>query len=201
MKRDKQSGLTETERADRRLIVVTGGGLVVGSMILAACGDDDSSAVANTAAGTGTNTDTPAKEMLMDEFATADAKTGVPVPDALKALFNNADEVRVQKFPCLLPGMESKAVHFNAGARTVPHKHAGGQHIIITEGTGVFGDEAGVHIVKAGDVIANPPTGWHWHGALPSEAMSHVTVEAPGLDLDVEPRDYDEVYTKDLGKS
>ncbi len=29
--------------------------------------------------------------------------------------------------------------------------------------------------------------------------MSHVTIEAPGLDLDVERRDYDEVYTEDLG--
>lgn len=55
------------------------------------------------------------------------------------------------------------------------------------------------HIVKAGDVITSPAGAWHWHGALPSEPMSHVTVEDPGLDLDVPRGDYDEVYTPDLG--
>lgn len=191
---DTQVSDAEPGLITRRRIVVTGGGLVVGSMVLAACGDDESSSLQAQGAGTTT------KELKVDEFATADAAKGVPVPDQLKALFNKPDEVRVQKLPCLLPGLESKAVHFNAGARTVPHKHAQGQHIIITEGEGVVADETGVRIVKAGDIIANPPTGWHWHGALPSKAMSHVTVEFPGLDLEVEQRDYDEAYPKDLGK-
>ena len=135
----------------------------------------------------------------MDEFATADAAKGVPVPDPLKALFNNADDVRVQKLPCALPGLDSKVVHFAAGARTMPHRHSEGQHIIIVDGVGVVGDENGVHVVHTGDVITNPPGGWHWHGATPTTAMSHVTVEDPGLDLDVEQRDWAEVYTPDLG--
>lgn len=135
----------------------------------------------------------------MDEFATVDREQGIPVPEQLKALFNNADDVRVQKLPCALPGLVSKAVHFSAGARTVPHKHTHGQHIVITDGVGVIADENGVKIVRAGDVIANPPTGWHWHGALPSTAMSHVTVEDPGLDLDVEQRDWEQAYPSDLG--
>ena len=35
---------------------------------------------------------------------------------------------------------------------------------------------------------------------VPTQSMSHVTVEYPGLDLDVERRDY-EVYTADLGSA
>ncbi len=136
----------------------------------------------------------------MDEFATVDANQGSPVPEKLTALFNDAEKVRVQALPCALPGLDSKAVHFAAGARTMPHRHADGQHIIVTDGVGVVADENAVQVVRAGDVVTNPPGAWHWHGATPTTAMSHVTVEDPGLDLDVERRDWDEVYTTDLGK-
>ena len=96
--------------------------------------------------------------------------------------------------------MTSKAVHFSAGARTRPHRHTQGQHLVITSGTGVVGDEQGLHVVRPGDVVASPPGGWHWHGAVPGTAMTHVTVEDPGLELDVEQRDWAEVYTDDLGR-
>jgi len=135
----------------------------------------------------------------MDEFATADAGKGGPVPESLQALFNDAQQVRVQKLPCALPGLGSKAVHFSAGARTRPHVHTLGQHIVVVSGAGVVGDEDGVHLVQPGDVVTSPPGGWHWHGALPGSPMSHVTVEDPGLDLDVPQRDWAEVYTDDLG--
>lgn len=135
----------------------------------------------------------------MDEFATVDVNQGNPPPQKLEALFNDPEQVRVQALPCALDGLSSKAVHFPAGIRTNPHVHTRGQHIIVTHGTGVVGDERGVHIVRAGDVITSPPGGWHWHGALPTSSMSHVTVEDPGLELDVERRDYDDVYTTNLG--
>jgi len=135
----------------------------------------------------------------MDEFATADANLGKPVPDKLTALFNDAGKVHVQALPCALPGLDSKVVHFGAGARTVPHRHTQGQHIVVTSGVGVVADEGSVHVVRAGDVVTSPPGGWHWHGALPSAPMSHVTVEDPGLDLDVERRDWDDAYPPDLG--
>lgn len=134
----------------------------------------------------------------MDEFATVDVTQGNPPPEQLQALFNDPGQVRVQKLPCALEGLTSKAVHFPAGVRTNPHVHTRGQHIIVTSGTGVVGDESGVTVVRAGDVITSPPGAWHWHGALPGEAMSHVTVEDPGLELDVERRDWDEAYTADL---
>lgn len=135
----------------------------------------------------------------MDEFATVDVSRGNPPPEKLQALFSDPEQVRVQALPCSLEGMSSKAVHFPAGVRTNPHVHTNGQHLIVTEGIGVVGDESGVHVVRAGDVISNPPGAWHWHGAVPTQSMTHVTVEEPGLDLDVERGDYDEVYTDDLG--
>ena len=135
----------------------------------------------------------------MDSFATADATAGKPVPDALTALFEDAGKVRVQPLPCELPDVGSKAVHFEAGARTRPHRHTRGQHIVVVSGVGVVADETQVKVVRAGDVISSPPGAWHWHGATPTSAMSHVTVEDPGLDLDVEQRDWADAYPPDLG--
>ena len=135
----------------------------------------------------------------MDSFATADPAQGGPVPDRLTALFEDAGKVRVQSLPCELPDVGSKAVHFEAGARTRPHRHTRGQHIVVVSGTGVVADEEQVRVVRVGDVVSSPPGAWHWHGATPTSAMSHVTVEDPGLDLDVEQRDWAEVYTPDLG--
>jgi len=135
----------------------------------------------------------------MDQFGTI-AVGGDPVPDQLRSLFNNPDDVRVQQLPCELPDQDSLAVHFGAGARTVPHKHHNGQHLVITDGVGVVADDKGVHVVRTGDVISNPPGTWHWHGAIPSTAMTHLTVETPGdFDLDVERRDWDDAYGPNLG--
>ena len=49
-------------------------------------------------------------------------------------------------------------------------------------------------------MVSNPPGAWHWHGATPGAAATHVTFEAPGdFDLDVERRDWDDTYGPDLG--
>jgi len=136
----------------------------------------------------------------MDQIGTVTNDGGNPVPDQLRALFNKPDDVRVQELPCELPDKGSLAVHFGAGARTVPHKHHDGQHLIVTDGVGVVADEKGVHVVHTGDVISNPPGTWHWHGATPNSAVTHVTVETPGdFDLDVESRDWADTYSSTLG--
>lgn len=135
----------------------------------------------------------------MDQFDSADPASAKPVPEKLVSLFNDASKVRVQQLPCELAGISSKAVHFEAGARTMPHRHEKGQHIVVTAGVGVVADETQLRVVRPGDVVSSPPGGWHWHGATPTAAMSHVTLEDPGLDLDVERRDWDDVYTEDLG--
>jgi hypothetical protein len=59
----------------------------------------------------------------MDKFGTTVGADTGPVPDQLRSLFNRPDDVRVQELPCVLPGLDSLAVHFGAGARTVPHQH------------------------------------------------------------------------------
>jgi len=137
----------------------------------------------------------------MDEFGTVSQSESDPVPGQLRGLFNNPDDVRVQPLP--RAGLEdrgSMAVFFGAGARTVPHTHHHGQHLFIAEGTGVVGDEKGVHVVRAGDVASSPPGAWHWHGAMPATAMTHLTVEQPGdFDLDVDRRDWDTTYGPELG--
>lgn len=68
--------------------------------------------------------------------------------DQLRSLFNNPDRVRVQQLPCELPGLDSLAVHFGPGARTVPHQHRVGQHLVFVDGVGVVADEGGVHVVR-----------------------------------------------------
>ena len=134
----------------------------------------------------------------MDQFGMTVGQPGGPVPDQLRSLFNQPDDVRLQELPSRLPGFGSLAVHFGAGARTVPHQHHSGQHLIFVEGIGAVGDENGVRVVRPGDVVSNPPDSWHWHGATPKSAATHVTFEAD-FDLDVERRDWDDTYPPDLG--
>jgi quercetin dioxygenase-like cupin family protein len=136
----------------------------------------------------------------MDKFGKVAAASGSPVPDQLRQLFNEPDDVRVEALPCELSDRGSMAVFFGAGTRTVPHTHHNGQHLVIMDGEGVVADEEGVHVVRTGDVISSPPGAWHWHGATPSTAMAHLTVETPGdFDLDVERRDWDDSYGSNLG--
>jgi mannose-6-phosphate isomerase-like protein (cupin superfamily) len=136
----------------------------------------------------------------MDSFGNTINASVQPVPEQLRALFNHPDDVRVQELPCALPGLDSLAVHFGAGARTVPHQHHNGQHLVFVEGIGVVADENGVHVVHPGDVVSNPPGAWHWHGATPGHSATHVTFEAPGdFDLEVEQRDWETNYDTDLG--
>ena len=136
----------------------------------------------------------------MDEFGSTTTGSTDEVPEQLRTLFNHPDGVRVQVLPCNLPGLKSMAVHFGSGARTVPHVHHGGQHLVYVSGTGVVGDDAGVHDVHAGDVISSPPGAWHWHGATPGHPATHVTFEQPGdFDRDVDRRDWDTSYPSDLG--
>ncbi len=120
-----------------------------------------------------------------------------PPPEHLATLF--VGEVRLQAMRCDLPGHRCTAVHFAAGARTRPHTHPHGQQFVVVSGIGVVGDDAGVRVVRTGDVATIGPGGWHWHGAVPGSAMVHVTVQQPGVDLDVPERDWAEAYPADLG--
>ncbi len=69
------------------------------------------------------------------------------------------------------------SVTFEPGARSAWHKHPLGQTLIVTDGCGVvqtWGQP--VQIIRPGDVIWTPPGVKHWHGALPSFKMTHISV-------------------------
>ena len=88
------------------------------------------------------------------------------------------------------------AVHFPAGVRTRPHVHAAGQLLHIVGGRGLVGTAEGRQEVSPGDVVATMPGEWHWHGAMPGSAMSHLTVQVAGdhIDWDVEEKDWADGY-------
>jgi quercetin dioxygenase-like cupin family protein len=69
------------------------------------------------------------------------------------------------------------AVHFDAGARTAWHSHRGGQTLYVTEGEGrVQSRGEAKTVIRRGDVIETPSGEWHWHGAAPAHAMTHLSI-------------------------
>lgn len=85
----------------------------------------------------------------------------------LDPLINAADPARVY----------AASVTFEPGARTAWHTHPLGQTLIVTAGCGLVQTGAGaVEIIRPGDVIWTPPGIKHWHGALPTTAMTHIAI-------------------------
>ncbi|MBS1737213.1 MAG: cupin domain-containing protein [Bacteroidetes bacterium] len=69
------------------------------------------------------------------------------------------------------------SVTFEPGARTNWHYHKGGQILLVTEGTGLYQEKGKpVEIIKKGDVVKCPPNVEHWHGATPTESMTHIAI-------------------------
>jgi len=73
-------------------------------------------------------------------------------------------------------------VRFAPGARTAWHCHTVSQTLVITHGTGLHQPRGeAVDHLHPGDVVVTPADVWHWHGAAPDEAMSHLSItESPG---------------------
>ena len=68
-------------------------------------------------------------------------------------------------------------VTFEPGARTAWHNHPAGQYLIVTSGVGWVQERGGKkREIHAGDVVFTPPGVAHWHGATPTEALSHLAV-------------------------
>jgi quercetin dioxygenase-like cupin family protein len=69
------------------------------------------------------------------------------------------------------------AVHFTPGARTAWHSHGNGQTLHVTDGEGLV-QSRGEPIVpiRTGDTIHTPADEWHWHGATPDHAMTHLSI-------------------------
>ncbi len=68
-------------------------------------------------------------------------------------------------------------VHFSAGAHTAWHTHEHGQTLHVHEGEGRIQSRGGeVRRLREGDVVIAPGGEWHWHGAAPDTAMTHLTL-------------------------
>ena len=96
----------------------------------------------------------------------------------------NADwfsgSVRVDPvFPVNDPSRVSAGhVTFEPRARSAWHTHPLGQTLIITSGLGWVQFEGGpIEEVRTGDVIWFPPGLKHWHGASPTDGMTHYAIQ------------------------
>lgn len=70
------------------------------------------------------------------------------------------------------------SVTFEPGARTAWHTHPLGQHLIITSGLGWVQNEGEpIQEVRPGDVVWFAPGVKHWHGASPTNAMTHIAIQ------------------------
>jgi quercetin dioxygenase-like cupin family protein len=69
-------------------------------------------------------------------------------------------------------------VTFEPGARSAWHTHPLGQTLIVTSGLGWVQQEGGpIEEVRTGDVIWFPPGLRHWHGASPTNGVSHYAIQ------------------------
>jgi quercetin dioxygenase-like cupin family protein len=69
-------------------------------------------------------------------------------------------------------------VSFEPGARTAWHTHPLGQTLIVIAGTGraqVWGGP--VRELRTGDTVWIPPGEKHWHGASPTQGMTHYALQ------------------------
>ena len=68
-------------------------------------------------------------------------------------------------------------VTFEPGSRTAWHNHPAGQYLVVTSGVGWVQQRGGPkREIRPGDVVWTPPGVAHWHGATPSQAMSHLAI-------------------------
>jgi len=77
--------------------------------------------------------------------------------------------------PALVQGA---SVTFEPGARTAWHTHPLGQTLIVTAGCGWVQRAGGpVEEIHPGDVVWFSPGEKHWHGATPTNGMTHIAIQ------------------------
>src|SRR5262245_62084143 len=92
-------------------------------------------------------------------------------------------------------------VTFEPGARTAWHTHPLGQTLLIVSGLGWVQREGGsVEEVLPGDVVWFPPGLKHWHGASPTNAMTHIAIQESinGKNVDWLELETDDKYRDDV---
>ena len=88
--------------------------------------------------------------------------------------------VRIQPlFEASTPArVRGASVTFAPDARTAWHTHPLGQTLIVTSGFGWAQREGGpVEEIQSGDVVWFAPNEKHCHGATPTKAMTHITIQ------------------------
>jgi quercetin dioxygenase-like cupin family protein len=74
--------------------------------------------------------------------------------------------------------VQGASVTFEPGARTAWHTHPLGQTLIVTAGCGRAQSEGGsIEEIRPGDVVWFAPNEKHWHGAAPTNAMTHIAIQ------------------------
>ncbi len=69
-------------------------------------------------------------------------------------------------------------VTFEPGARTAWHSHPLGQTLIVTAGCGRVQRWGGpIEEIRPGDVVWIPAGEKHWHGAVPTTALTHFAIQ------------------------
>ena len=89
-------------------------------------------------------------------------------------------EVRID--PLFQPNESRRAaaasVTFEPGARTAWHTHPLGQTLIVTAGNGWVQHEGGpVEEIQPGDIVWFEANERHWHGATPTNGMTHIAIQ------------------------
>ena len=70
------------------------------------------------------------------------------------------------------------SVTFEPDARTAWHTHPLGQTLIVISGLGWVQREGGpIEEIRPGDVVWFEPGEKHWHGATPTNAMTHFAIQ------------------------
>src|SRR5690606_23417843 len=68
-------------------------------------------------------------------------------------------------------------VTFEPGARTAWHSHPLGQTLIVTAGVGYVQQDGGPRRgIRPGDIVWIRPNTRPWHGATPSNGMTHIAI-------------------------
>jgi quercetin dioxygenase-like cupin family protein len=82
-------------------------------------------------------------------------------------------------FPAHAPARAvSASVTFEPGARTAWHTHPLGQTLYVISGIGRVQAEGGpIREIRPGDVVWIPPGEKHWHGASPTNGMTHIAMQ------------------------
>jgi quercetin dioxygenase-like cupin family protein len=94
--------------------------------------------------------------------------------------FTGHADLQFQMLPQTEGGIKVTLVTFQEGSRTHWHEHPGEQVLFILKGRGRVGNATEEWEVDPGDIVYTGPGERHWHGALPGESMTHISITNVG---------------------